>query len=445
MKTENVRIGIIGFAREGKSLADFLYERLKGSSEITFLDRKTIKAGDRDKRFRYKTGKDYLSTLTSFDVVFRSPGVPFLTAEIQAAKKSGVAISSVTNIFFQEIHALREKKRSEYPKIIAVTGTKGKGTTATLIYSMLKKAGRKVVLAGNIGVPMLDVLAQAKRSEFIVLELSSFQLQDLKHSADVAVLVPVSPDHLDHHKTMAEYVNAKAQLTKTQAKGCRAYCVSGNKLSEKIVSFSPGKKTFVQPEKFTLFSPSDLTVPGMHNFENAVLAATVAGDLGIDMSAIVSAARAFKGLPHRLEFVRKLSAKGSHVLVFDDSAGTNPITSVAAARAFSIPSVVMIGGVGKVSYAPLRELKKTNASAVVLFGRDGKEAKKFIPRHIQAVTVPGKDFSKIVKVATDLSLSLSRELHSDVALLFSPASASFDMFENAYQRGDLFQELVKKM
>ncbi|MEZ4156812.1 MAG: UDP-N-acetylmuramoyl-L-alanine--D-glutamate ligase [Candidatus Paceibacterota bacterium] len=445
MKTENVRIGIIGFAREGKSLAEFLLTRLKGYCEITFLDQRTIKSSDRDSRFHYKTGKSYLSTLNSFDIVFRSPGVPFLTKEIQAAKKSGVAISSVTNIFFQEIHTLRQKKNSDYPKIIAVTGTKGKGTTSTLIYNMLKKAGKKAVLAGNIGVPMLDVLSKAKKSEFIVLELSSFQLQDLKHSADVAVLVPVSPDHLDHHKTMAEYVNAKAQLTKTQVKGCRAYCVAGNKLSEKIVSFSAGKKVFVKPESFKLFDSSDLSVPGMHNFENAVLAATVVSDLGIDKAAIASAAKVFKGLSHRLEFVRKVSHSSARVSVFDDSAGTNPITSVAAARAFSIPSIVMIGGVGKVSYAPLRELKKTNASAVVLFGRDGKKARKFIPRHIQVVEAGGKDFSKIVRTALDLSLKLSAELHSEVALLFSPASASFDMFENAYQRGDLFQEFVKKM
>ena len=204
-----MNIAILGFGREGKSTLKFLKKSPSfKNAQISVLDK--------------KTGKNYLKKLLNFDFVFRSPGVPYNLPEIQKAIKNGVKFSSATALFFDET-----KKRKNV-KIIGITGTKGKGTTSTLLYKILKACGkprtrasslrgRNVLLAGNIGKSPLDLIPKLKNNSIIILELSSFQLQDLKKSPDIAIILNIFPDHMDSHKTFSEYINAKSSISKFQS------------------------------------------------------------------------------------------------------------------------------------------------------------------------------------------------------------------------------------
>ncbi|MFH1188068.1 MAG: Mur ligase family protein, partial [bacterium] len=207
---KNKKIAILGLGVNNEKLVDFL---LKNNLPITICDRdenKDIKLPhySLNKLVRWKLGEKYLDDLEMFDIVFRSPGIPYLNPKIQKLKKQGVEISSQTKLFFELCPAM----------IIGVTGTKGKGTTSTLIFEILKKSGKNVFLAGNIGEDPFSYLERLKETDIIVLELSSFQLQDLDRSPRIAVVLNITVDHLDHHKDREEYLEAKKSITKFQNK-----------------------------------------------------------------------------------------------------------------------------------------------------------------------------------------------------------------------------------
>ena len=180
------KIAILGFGREGKAVLRFL--KKQGLRNVTILDK--------------KFDKNYLKNLEDFNVIYRSPGVPYNLKEIQKAVKAGVKFTSATDLFFKNAKGL----------IIGVTGTKGKGTTSTLIYKILASAGKDVYLAGNIRKPAIDILPKLKKNSVTVLELSSFQLQDLKQSPHIAVALDMFPDHMDAHKNLKEYFEAKSSI-----------------------------------------------------------------------------------------------------------------------------------------------------------------------------------------------------------------------------------------
>ncbi|MDP3880598.1 MAG: UDP-N-acetylmuramoyl-L-alanine--D-glutamate ligase [bacterium] len=436
MENGKLKIAILGWAREGKSAAEFLHKRLSGSAEIHVLDEGPVPVYKRDVRFKFRVGKKF-SALNGFDLILRSPGIPYLRKEIQQAIKAGVAVTSVTNIFLQELYATRGKMKT--PKVIAITGTKGKGTTASLLYEMLKKAKKKVVLAGNIGTPMLDVLERAKRADFVVLELSSFQLQDIKHSVDLAVLLSISRDHLDHHKNMAEYVNAKLELFKHQEKDAKAYVISESAKYLKKLKGLKAKLNILRTDQIRLFEKEELKIVGRHNFENAVVAARIAKDLGVPNPVISYVARNFKGLPHRIEFVRKLDK----ISFYNDSFSTIPASTVAAIKSFDIPTVLIVGGRPKVNdYSSVQKaLKKSSVKNIVLFGENSKELRRQLAGAGIKLTLGGYTLSSAVERA----YTFARNLKVESVVLFSPASTSFDLFSDRSERGDKFKELVLKL
>ena len=175
--------------------------------------------------------KKYLNGLEKYDIIFRSPGVPYLLSEIQAAIKHGCHVTSATKLFFSLCPG----------KIIGITGTKGKGTTSTMLYEILRGAGKKVVLAGNIGTPMLDVLPRITKSTLVILELSSFQLQDLEVSPSIAAIVEMFPDHLDVHKNMQEYVEAKTNISRYQSQSDAIFYFATDSMAKKMAFASKGK------------------------------------------------------------------------------------------------------------------------------------------------------------------------------------------------------------
>ena len=431
------KIAILGFGREGRSTLKFLKRvpEFRGA-EFWILDKDTktkIPTG-----LRARLGKDYLARLEDFDLVFRAPGIPYALPALARARRRGTRFSSLMELFFTHCPA----------KIIGVTGTKGKGTTATLLYKMLKAAGRDVYFAGNVGTPALEILPKLKKGSLVVLELSSFQLQDLKTSPSVAVVLDVFPDHQDAHKDLKEYYEAKANIARFQKPHDAVFFFKNSRMSGWTARHGRGKKIVVDERAFRPFASDELAMPGYHNFKNAAMAATVARALGVPARIIAKTAMAFSGNEHRLEFVRKIGG----ALFYNDSASTNPQTSAAAVKAFpGNPKVLIAGGKDKkLDYASLaKALRESRITRIILLGENKKKIERTIrPALKTSVSRPPlqlvSDLQAAVRAAYRVARSVRRGAKPPV-VLFSPGAASFDQFKNYADRGEQFKTLVRKL
>ena len=412
-----MKIAILGFGREGQALYKYIKKNKKW--EIWILDKNpnTILPS----KVKSSLGQNYLDNLDNFDIIFRSPGIPYLLVSQLIKDKS--KISSMTKLFFGFFDSAQDKS-----KIIGVTGTKGKGTTSALIHQILKNSGFKTVLSGNMGKPMIDYLAQSKRADFVVLELSSFQLQDMNVSPDIAVIVDMFPDHLDAHKNLKEYYDAKSNIGKYQKKSDVIFYYKNNPVSARIASKSPSIKKPILPKNNNL----------KKNFE---MASAVAKYCGCPQNIIEKTIKNFKGLEHRLEFVKSIDG----VSFYNDSAGTNPIATIAAIQSFNEPIVLIAGGKDKgFDYGSLGlAIKNSTVKNVILFGENKNKILK---------TINSKNCScemaENIKEAVNAALIKAKEIRKmvkSVVVLFSPASASFDMFNNYAERGERFKSAVDRI
>lgn len=357
--------------------------------------------------------------LDKYDMIVRSPGVYKYRKEL----KDLTNVTSKVKIFFDVCPG----------KIIGVTGTKGKGTTSTLIYEILKKAGKKVFLGGNIGKGIFADLDKMDSESWIVLELSSFQLIDLHKSPHIAVVLMTTSEHLDWHASVDEYVNAKASITKYQSSSDFAIYNKDYPNSVKIGLQGQGKKIPVSRKDWN----KPLRLRGDHNRENMAAAAAVSKIIGIQYSVIGEVAKNFKGLEHRLEEVATVNG----VTYFEDSFSTTPETTIAAIKSFTEPLILIAGGSDKGS--DFTELGKVisespNIKAVILIGLMAERIdKSIINRHLNIVRNLS-NMKDIVESASQLATS------GDVVLL-SPACASFDMFKNYKDRGEQFKASVRSL
>lgn len=353
-----------------------------------------------DKKF----DANYLNRLSDYDLVIKSPGIPWHTLEIIKAIKKGVLFTTPTALFFEKAKGI----------LIGITGTKGKGTTATILYRMLKAQRKYVYVAGNIGTPMLDILPRLQKNSLVVLELSSFQLERLPYSPHVAVVIDIFPDHLNHHRNMREYVNAKTFITKNQTSRDDLFFFAHSRHANQIANKNKAKKHAVDIKKFILFQQNDLRVLGSHNFANAAMAATVARHLGISSDMIKKVALSFRGNPHRLEYV----AKKRGILFYNDSASTIPQSTMAAIASFKNPILLIRGGANKnLDEKPLTEALAAASNIKAVF-----------------TNMPLRDaFAAAVKKAAKGEI-----------ILLSPGAASFDQFYNYEERGNMFKKLVKQ-
>lgn len=426
-----MKIAILGFGREGKSVLKFLKKSLQyKNAKIFILDK--------------KLGKNYLNNLNQFDVVFRSPGVPYNLPQIQNAIKKGIKFSSATDLFFQNAKKIG-------CKIIGITGTKGKGTASTLLYKLLKAAKKDVFLAGNIGKPAIEIIPKLKKNSIAILELSSFQLQDLKYSPDIAVVLDIFEDHLDSHKNFKEYFNAKANIAKWQNKRDKIFYFSDNKYAAEIAQKSKCAKIPIDSRHSHIFTDLHyaLKIPGEHNFKNVVMVYTIAKNLGISEKIIKNVIKNFKGLEHRLEFIRKID----NIKFYNDSASTNPYTTVAAIKSFKEMKILIAGGKDKnLNYSPLAEiLKNSNTKLIILFGENKKKIKQqILSRKYQVLSneykvILVKDLKSAINLAYQKAKIFNTKYLLPITILFSPASASFDMFKDYQDRGKKFKEIVKKL
>ncbi len=423
------KIGILGFGNEGRAVLRFL-KRNKAlkDAEVWILDKSEkikIPAGT-----KAQLGKNYLKDLGRFESIYRSPGVPYMSKELVAARKKGVRFSSATKLFFERCPA----------PIIGITGTKGKGTTSTLIKKILKAAKRDVYLAGNIGLPAVEIIPKLKKTSLAILELSSFQLQDLEISPKVSVVLEVFPDHQDSHKDLAEYYSAKANVAKHQKPTDAVFFFDDQRKSRWVAAHGRGKKMPVLPDGSLELDEEELNVKGPHNFRNAVLALAVAKYLGVPKKTAVRVIKNFRGLEHRLEFVRAIG----NIKFYNDSASTNPHTSAAALKSFAPgEAAIILGGYDKgLDYSPVaKAIKETRPKLVVLLGANSQKIYKTINK-----TGVKIKFAKNLKSAIGLAYSAFTTHHSrlttNYSVVFSPGAASFDMFRNYAHRGEEFKKAV---
>lgn len=419
-----MKIAILGFGEEGKSVLRFLKKDPSFRSEnLEILDK--------------KLNQNYLNNLSRFDIIFRSPGVPYSLPEIQSAKKKGVKISSATKLFFEQA-----AKRGI--KIIGVTGSKGKTTTATLIYKMLKAGGKRIFLAGNIGKSPLDLLRKLRRNDWVVLELSSFQLQDLESSPKIAVLLELFPEHLDinsghgGHKNLKEYYSAKANIVRFQKKNDAVFFLKHNPTTARIARLSQGKKFPISEKDKTPFNISEIKLIGLHMYRNALAAAAVAKYLGVSDGIIKKTARTFRGIEHRLEFVRRIK----EIEFYNDSIATNPEAAAAAIQSFPNRNVILLaGGFDKnLNYASLNKaLRGSSVRLILLYGQN----KKKIQKAVSGTGLPIKIVSNLNQ-ALKFAYQRAKKMRRAVILL-SPAAASFDQFRGYAERGEKFKDLVRKL
>ena len=452
------RVGLVGLGQENEYLIPYLASE---RAEIEVLDQLPLTELSAKKRrllerfsLRYQGGPGYLVSLSDFDVIFRIPGLSPRHPALKQARNHGVLVMPSIELFMLRTEA----------RIIGVTGTKGKGTTSSLIAHLLERSGFRTHVAGNIGVAAFSLLPTVTKEDIVVLELSSFQLEDMQTSPNIAVVLPVTVDHLaplspsnpNYHQNMVAYRQAKEPIVCYQEKRDiavistdgpswhryarrsqgKVLLASGlHKLEEGGVYFSYGQLLLKRPDRRVhLAEAGDSPLFGRHNWTNVTAAVAAALAAGMPARQVKSALRSYKPLPHRLEMV----AEKNGILYVNDSYSTNPQTAAAALRAFSRPIFLIAGGTSKgADFAPLaeavREMQVKNVCTI------GQEAER-IRRALEA-----EGLGDLVLPSDTLNnayAEISRRAETGDAVLLSPACASFDQFQSAADRGEQFRRLV---
>jgi len=458
-KYKGKRVLVVGFGISGVSVAKYM---AKQGAKVTVTDMKQRSElaeavnSCGDLKIEYELGKHNPKTFTTAELIVVSPGVPLNLKPLEEAQQAGVPITNEIDLAVQAIQA----------PIIAVTGTNGKTTTTTLIGEMLAADGKKVFVGGNIGKPLLDYVSDGEQADYVVAELSSFQLElTSKLVPAAAVFTNLEPDHMDRYPDFAAYTAAKKRLLTS----CdRNSFVILNHDSPTIAGFAAeniGKQMWftkkdpmkVDPGfaegfvgcyfkaaakqivaringKEEVYDTSQFKLYGEHNRENLMAAINAVRAMGVSAKAIQSVINSFKGVAHRLEFVRRKDG----VYFFNDSKGTNVMSVQKSLSAFSTNPIILIAG-GKdknQDFTPLVDLVRKKCKILILLG----EAKEKVNRAIG-------DFAETYLVGTfeeAVLLAFQKSRSGDIILL-SPGCASYDMFRNYEERGDYFKKLVNQL
>lgn len=407
-----MKVAIAGFGQEGRVSYDYWNTP---ENEVVIVDeREQLEAPAGAKTL---LGPGAFGQLQDFDVVVRAPGVR------PDKIVTGGKIWSSTNEFFAKCPA----------PIIGVTGTKGKGTTSSLIANILKAAGKTVHLVGNIGTPALSELPTVGSEDIVVFELSSFQLWDLKKSPHIAVVLGIEPDHLDVHASMDEYVEAKGNIARFQTENDTIIFNETNDFSKKIASYSNAARI---PYPFAIDElKASLRIPGEHNVENASAAVAAVREYVVDSEVLRAGLSMFNGLPHRLKFVREVNG----VKYYDDSIATTAGSALAAIRSFKQPKVLLLGGHEKGSdYSLLMKECAEKEVQVIVYGTNRLMLKQLCDQFGVTCEVCDGGMEEVVAAAT------AKASPGSIVIL-SPAAASFDMFKNYADRGDQFIAAVERL
>ena len=450
---KNKKIAIIGLGVSNGPLLDYFKEL---EAEITVFDKRDEKKIDRNilrkiKKYDIKTsfGEEYLSNLRDFDIIFKSPSCRPDLPEIQKEVERGAILTS-------EIEKVMELAPC---KIIAVTGSDGKTTTTSLIYEILKNK-YKCYLGGNIGIPLFTEIKNMKSEDIVVLELSSFQLMNMKKSPDIAVVTNVTPNHLDIHKSYEEYIESKKNILKNQKESDILVLNFDNDITKGFANEAKSKVTFfssktkiangvIYDDGTVKICEDDLRrhivklknthLRGVHNAEN-ICAAIAATKTLVDIEEQVKSITSFEGVKHRLEFVKEIQG----VKWYNDSIASSPTRTIAGLNSFDEEIVLIAGGYDKhLDYEPIAEPILNKVNTLILMGATAEKIYGVVKKKQEEI---GRRI-EIYKVdSLEEAVEKARE-HSkpEQIVLFSPASASFDMFKNFMERGDKFKNLVNNL
>ena len=423
---KNKKVLILGIGREGKDTLLFLKKvfpkkifTVADAKKFDDLDVKTRKILEETKS-ELLLGEDYLKKVNDFDVIIKSPGIPF--------SKYKSKLTSQTELFFDNCPG----------KIIGITGTKGKSTTSSLIYSILKENKTKSFLVGNIETPSLSFLLDAKKEDVFVYELSSHQLQGLKKSPFIAVFLNIYPEHLDYYNSFEEYFLAKTNIAKYQTK--EDYFIFNSKIKE-IDDFSKkvkSKKIELNINDFSSFLKENQQFLEITHIDNLIAVLNVVKILNIPTEKIIKALNKYKRLPHRLEFIGEYRG----IRFYDDSIATIPESVIFALDSLGddVETLIAGGHDRGIKYEKLaKRIKKSNIKNLIVFPGSGEKI-------LRDVKKEGKKIKTIIVNNMEEAIVNSYKLTSKGKIcLLSPASPSFGIFKDYKDRGDLFKKYIKSL
>ena len=443
------KIAIAGIGVSNIPLLDYFSDK---SVEVTVLNNKELPEEIMEKINKYNYNvdieKDNMSRLSNYDIIFRSPSMMPNTPEMEKAKQNGTIITSEIEMVLKLAPC----------KVIGITGTEGKTTTTSIIYEIIKQSGKKCFLGGNIGKPIFTKLNEVEPDDIIVLELSSFQLMEMEISPNISVVTNIYPDHLNIHKSYAEYQNAKKNIFKHQKADGIVVLNKDNEITNKFSEETRNKVIFFSSKqalengyyydredgwiKYSdkkLLCKSDIKLRGIHNYEN-ICAALAATSSIVSEEIQIEAIKNFLGVEHRLEFVREIDG----VKYYNDSIGTSPASTIAGLNAFDENIILLAGGSDKgLDYKEVGEAIASHVGTLILTGPTSqkieeatKEALKKLNKQIDIYTA--SNMKEAITIAKE-------HAKTGEVVLLSPASASFDLYKNFEERGNLFKEIVNRI
>ena len=450
------KVAIIGLGVSNIPLLDYFFQK---KARVTVFDEREIEKIPNELiqklnnyEFKYVFGKNCLKNLGSFNfnIILRSPSCLPTRKELEDASSNGALVTS-------EIELLMEMAPC---KIIGVTGSDGKTTTTSLINSILQKGGYKTYLGGNIGTPLFTKLEEIKPQDILVLELSSFQLMGMEISPNIAVITNITPNHLNIHKDYEEYINAKKNIFKYQGEDDTVILNYDNEITRnckkeakgKVIFFSGKEKLddgFIVDNKIIkecddrirkhVLDCREVILRGEHNYENIATAFAATKDL-VDIDVAVEAVKEFKPVEHRLEFVREIN----DVKWYNDSVSSSPTRTIAGLNSFDEEIVLIAGGYDKnLDYTPIAKPIVDKVKTLILIGQTSDKIFEAVKEELEK---ENKELNIYMCNSLKETVELARKsAKPGQIVLFSPASASFDMFKNFADRGEQFKELVNEI
>lgn len=449
----NKKVAVIGVGVSNIPLIDYLYEK---KANVTVFDEReeekiSLDILNKIKQYKFKTyfGKNNLENLNEFELIFRSPSCLPTKPELVKEKNNGAIVTT-------EIEQLIKMAPC---KIIGITGSDGKTTTTTLTSEILKDAGYNVYVGGNIGIPLFTKLKDIQPNDLVVLELSSFQLMGMEVSPDIAAITNITPNHLNVHKDYEEYIEAKKNIYRHQKDTGILVINADNELTNEcqndangeVILFSSKQKLdygYIVEDGIVkecedgvrrhLVSKDEIRLKGIHNLQNICTALALTKTL-VDTDKAIDTIKKFTGVHHRLELVRTLNG----VEWYNDSASTSPTRGISALNAFDKEIILIAGGADKnLDYTPIGKPIVDKVKCLILIGQTATKIYDAVKKELEKQ-------NKTLDIHFCETFKQSLELAKRVAkpgqiVLFSPASTSFDMFKDMYDRGDKFREEVNK-
>ena len=448
------KVAIIGLGVSNVPLLDYLYEK---KANVTVFDERNIDDIPKDimdkitsYNFTFYLGKNCLENLNGFNVIFRSPSCLPTREELQQESSRGAIVTTEIEMLMQMAPC----------KVIGVTGSDGKTTTTSLINAILRKANYNTYLGGNIGTPLFTKLSEMKPDDIIVLELSSFQLMGMEISPNISVITNITPNHLNIHKDYNEYIEAKKNIFKYQNEDEIVVLNYDNEITRncakeansKVIFFSSKEKLdngFIVDEGIIkecedkvrkhILNTEDVILRGTHNYENIATAIAATRTL-VDLDIAVEAVKEFKPVEHRLELIREID----RVKWYNDSVSSSPTRTIAGLNSFDEEIILIAGGYDKnLDYTPIAKPIVDKVKGLILLGQTSDKIFDAVKQELED---EHKDLDIYVCDSLEQTVLLAKKIAKPGQIvLFSPASASFDMFKNFADRGNKFKKLVNDL